>query len=134
MNLRYSLLRVTGDKRFKTSVILVLLLMQIGIVSAVDGDLETLINTFLCSIAHLIFNIAIIFSVIAIVFHGIKWATSADDPAARSAAKSGIFYILIGVFIVVAAMTIVLWTLDIAGVGEPINIEDCILKGEVSAP
>ena len=73
-----------------------------GMISA-----TTQICTILWNIQWLLYAIAAGIAIVVITLQGIKWAGSAEDPGARKQAKQGIIHAVVGLIIVLLAVTIV---------------------------
>jgi len=73
------------------------------------------INTFLCNIVLVLWGITAGITTLVITLAGIKWMGSEDDLAARREAKITIVHAIIGLIIVLIALTIVNWVFAGAG-------------------
>jgi hypothetical protein len=76
-------------------------------VSTGASNAATTLCSILMSIEYMLYFIAAAVGIVVIVLQGIKWAGSAEDPGARKQAKQGIIHAIIGLIIVVLAVTIV---------------------------
>ncbi|OYT42162.1 MAG: hypothetical protein B6U86_00845 [Candidatus Altiarchaeales archaeon ex4484_43] len=73
------------------------------------------VNTFLCQIVLVLWGITAGIVTLVITLAGIKWMGSEDDLAARREAKITIVHAIIGLIIVLIALTIVNWVFAGAG-------------------
>ncbi len=73
------------------------------------------VNTFLCNIVLVLWGITAGIATLVITLAGIKWMGSEDDLAARREAKITIVHAIIGLIIVLIALTIVNWIFAGAG-------------------
>ena len=76
---------------------------------------EETVNTFLCQIVLILWSITAGIATLVITLAGIKWMGSEDDLAARREAKITIIHAIIGLIIVLIALTIVNWVFAGAG-------------------
>ena len=83
--------------------------------SAIVAQEETTVNTFLCNIVLVLWGITAGIATLVITLAGIKWMGSEDDLAARREAKITIVHAIIGLIIVLIALTIVNWIFAGAG-------------------
>ncbi len=104
------------DKKFKILILgSVLFLLAMGVYA--QGETEATIAMYalsclLCRIMQLIYFVIAFIAVIVIMFAGIKWIGSGDDPQARTAAKNQVFHALIGLMVVILAAYLVAWVLQ----------------------
>ncbi len=122
----------TLGKKFKLCLMLGVLLMSIGVVFAQTATAPGMICNMLCSVAKLILYVVVFIIVIMIIVYGAKWATSAEDPEARSKAKEGIIHVIIAWLAIFIALYIISWLASVAGIDmgkivDPIKllIDDC---------
>lgn len=64
-------------------------------------------NTQFCDIIFILQSIGAGIAVIMLMINGIKWILLADDPSGRQDARRGIYYVLIGIAIMVTALALV---------------------------
>ncbi|MBN2251041.1 MAG: TrbC/VirB2 family protein [Candidatus Altiarchaeota archaeon] len=65
------------------------------------------INCIFCRIATLAFMLTASLAALVIILAGLKWLVSGEDPAARSAAKSTIVNVFVGIIIIFTAVYLV---------------------------
>ncbi len=97
----------------KTVLTIGMVLLIAGMVTAqttVD-DVTTLINDLICRLVQVLYAISAAVATVVIVIAGIKWIGSSEDAGARAQAKSTIIHALIGLIIVIIALSLVNWTL-----------------------
>jgi hypothetical protein len=97
-------------KNMKKMFFGILALMLISGIAMADGPATQAyerICTVLDNIGFLLYMIAGAIGIVVIVLQGIKWAGSAEDPGARKQAKQGIIHAIIGLIIVLLAVSIV---------------------------
>jgi type IV secretory pathway VirB2 component (pilin) len=98
----------------KVLMLLGIVLLTIGMASASSSasTVMTVINTLLCRLLQVLWGIAAAVAIIVIVLAGIKWIGSAEDAGARAQAKSTIVHAIIGLLIVMIALTLVGWVVQ----------------------
>jgi len=95
-------------KRLSTLVLLLSLATMVNAqVAEVTTQLQNTLSTILCVIVQVLVYIAGGIAIIIIVLNGIKWTASSDDPGARKKAKEGIVHAIVGLIIVLIAITVV---------------------------
>jgi len=116
-------LKKTGKshKLWAMLAIAAIIMPLIGLALAVDpvpgaadgvNEATSRINFALCKIAQLILLTAAGIAALVILFAGIRWVTSADDPGARQAAKTTIISAFVGLVIIGVAVYIVTVVVD----------------------
>ena len=113
----YNISRILIDKKKLAVLSVFALFLGVSIVFAqgtgVAEDSNMLatatgkINQALCKLASLIFFTAGAIASLVIIFAGIRWVTSADDPGARNGAKTTIISAFVGLIIIAIAVYIV---------------------------
>ena len=98
----------------KKLLILGFLVMAIGTVAA-QATVVSLINTLICRLITVLWGISAAVATIVIVIAGIKWIGSSEDAGARAQAKATIVHAIIGLIIVIIALSIVNWAISGAG-------------------
>ena len=103
---------------------------------AIGSEATTIMNAMaclMCRIMQIIYFIIAFVATLMIIFAGIKWITSADDPSARAAAKTQVFHILIGLVIVLLAAYLVSFVVVAAFLGgrgmQILNPVDLLISG-----
>lgn len=124
------------DKKAKLLIALSSLLPLIGLASAQGNTAATMamyaVSCLLCRVMQIIYFVIAFVAVIVIMFAGIKWITSADDPEARNSAKSTVFNAILGLFIVILAAYLVSWVLQNFFFSEGLTISnplDIVING-----
>jgi len=102
------------DKRFQILAILGFVLIMMGTAVA-QTTVISLITALICRLIIVLWGIAASVATIVIVIAGVKWIGSAEDAGARAQAKATIVHAIIGIVIVIIALSIVNWA--IAGAG-----------------
>ncbi|HDH41886.1 MAG TPA: hypothetical protein ENG12_05755 [Candidatus Altiarchaeales archaeon] len=92
----------------KKLLILGFLVMAIEIVAA-QTTVISLINALICRLITVLWGISAAVATIVIVVAGIKWIGSSEDAGARAQAKATIVHAIIGLIIVIIALSIVNW-------------------------
>ncbi len=105
---------VKSMKLDKKLLILGFLVMAIGTVAA-QATVVSLINTLICRLITVLWGISAAVATIVIVIAGIKWIGSSEDAGARAQAKATIVHAIIGLIIVIIALSIVNWAISGAG-------------------
>ncbi len=98
------------DKRYQILVILGFVLMAMGMAAA-QSTVISLINMLICRLIQVLWGIAAAVATIVIVIAGIKWIGSSEDAGARAQAKATIVHAIIGLLIVIIALSIVNWAI-----------------------
>lgn len=97
-------------KEVKMLMLLGIVLLTIGMASATTAaTVMTIINDLLCKLLQVLWGVAAAVAIIVIVLAGIKWIGSSEDAGARAQAKSTIVHAIIGLLIVMIALTLVGW-------------------------
>ena len=86
-----------------------------GLVSATKygepGSWSTAVGQVLCQIINNLRNMLMMvagaIATLVIVINGIKWSGSSDDPGARKQAKQGVIHAIVGLVIVMIAVSVV---------------------------
>lgn len=100
-------------KELKMLMLLGIVLLTIGFASAqASSSVITIINSLLCRLLQVLFAVSAAVATIVIVMAGIKWIGSAEDAGARAQAKSTIVHAIIGLLIVMIALTLVGWVVS----------------------
>ena len=98
----------------------VLMLASLGFAQEETTHLQNVLSTIMCVIIQLLIFIAGGIAIVIIVLNGIKWTASSDDPGARKQAKEGIIHAIVGLIIVLIAVTIVGVVIGAPNTGEVI--------------
>ena len=106
---------VKDMKLDKKLFILGFLVMAIGTVAA-QTTVVSLINALICRLITILWGVSAAVATIVIVIAGIKWIGSSEDAGARAQAKSTIVHAIIGLIIVIVALSIVNYAITGAGV------------------
>jgi len=106
---------VKDMKLDKKLFILGFLVMAIGTVAA-QTTVVSLINALICRLITILWGVSAAVATIVIVIAGIRWIGSSEDAGARAQAKSTIVHALIGLIIVIVALSIVNYAITGAGV------------------
>jgi hypothetical protein len=96
-------------KEVQVLMLLGIVLLTIGLASATASSVITVINNLLCRLLQVLFAVSAAVATIVIVLAGIKWIGSSEDAGARAQAKSTIVHAIIGLLIVMVALTLVSW-------------------------
>jgi hypothetical protein len=99
-------------KELKMLMLLGIVLMTVGLASAAGSSVVTIINALLCRLLQVLFAVSAAVATIVIVLAGIKWIGSSEDAGARAQAKSTIVHAIIGLLIVMIALTLVGWVVS----------------------
>ena len=105
MNIDY----IMGDRRSKALILLGFILLNSVLVSAQSTAVETAISCMACRIMQLVFMIIGMVVTLVIIFAGLKWVGSGEDPDARNQAKQMIIHAIIGLVIIIIAAYAVSW-------------------------
>ena len=105
MNIDY----IMGDRRSKALILLGFILLNSVLVSAQSTAVETAISCMACRIMQLVFMIIGMVVTLVVIFAGLKWVGSGEDPDARNQAKSMIIHAIIGLVIIIIAAYAVSW-------------------------
>ena len=106
---------VKDMKLDKKLFILGFLVMAIGTVAA-QTTVVSLINALICRLITILWGVSAAVATIVIVIAGIRWIGSSEDAGARAQAKSTIVHAIIGLIIVIVALSIVNYAITGAGV------------------
>ncbi len=104
MNIDY----IMEDRRPKALILLGVILL-VSLVSAQSTAVETAISCMACRIMQLVFMIIGMVVTLVIIFAGLKWVGSGEDPDARNQAKQMIIHAIIGLVIIIIAAYAVSW-------------------------
>ena len=100
----------TKTKRKKLNIlpiaILLLLVVQVGLVVAANGDFEEILQP-LTTIYDLVKYAATIIAGLVMLFAGITYISSGSDPMKRDKAKNMVMYVFIGLVVIWAAPFVV---------------------------
>jgi len=105
MNIDY----IMKDRKSKALIILGIILLSSVLVSAQNTAVKTAITCMACRIMQLVFMIIGMVVTLVIIFAGLKWVGSGEDPDARNQAKSMIIHAIIGLVIIIIAAYMVSW-------------------------
>lgn len=94
----------------KMLAVLGAILLIMGMAAA-QSTVVSLINALICRLIQVLWGIAAAVATIVIVIAGIKWIGSAEDAGARAQAKATIVHAIIGLIIVVIALSVVNWAI-----------------------
>jgi len=100
----------------KKLLILGFLVMAIETVAA-QTTVISLITHLICRLITVLWGISAAVATIVIVVAGIKWIGSSEDASARAQAKATIVHAVIGLIIVIVALSLVNWAVT----GTPIS-------------
>ncbi|RLI90494.1 MAG: hypothetical protein DRO89_05760 [Candidatus Altiarchaeales archaeon] len=106
---------VKDMKLDKKLFILGFLVMAIGTVAA-QTTVVSLINALICRLITILWGVSAAVATIVMVIAGIRWIGSSEDAGARAQAKSTIVHAIIGLIIVIVALSIVNYAITGAGV------------------
>jgi hypothetical protein len=96
------------DKKMKAMSIAGLTMLSTGLVSAQVTQVTQQICNVLTDIRIVLYVAAAAVGALVLTLQGIKWAASADDPGARKQAKEGIIHAIVGLIVVIVAVSLVL--------------------------
>ena len=105
MNIDY----VMKDRRSKALILLGIILLNSILVSAQSTAVKTAISCMACRIMQLVFMIIGMVVTLVIIFAGLKWVGSGEDPDARNQAKQMIIHAIVGLVIIIIAAYAVSW-------------------------
>ncbi len=98
------------DNLLKTAFILGILLLIVGNVVAVTAsDPATVLASIICKVGKILVYIIFGIAALVILLSAVKWVGSADDPAARGAARLTIIHVLIGLLVTIVAVYLLGW-------------------------
>lgn len=94
----------------KTAFIVGILLLIAGdVVAVVSSDPATVLSSIICKVGKILMYIILGIAAIVILMSAVKWVGSADDPAARGAARLTIIHVLIGLLITIVSIYLIGW-------------------------
>lgn len=105
MNIDYTM----TNRKSKALILLGIILLSSVLVSAQNTAVMTAITCMACRIMQLVFMIIGMVVTLVIIFAGLKWVGSGEDPEARGQAKSMIIHAIIGLVIIIIAAYMVSW-------------------------
>lgn len=104
-------------KKFRLGLILgIFLLMNASVVFAQATEAPQMICSMLCNVAKLVLYVVVFIAVIMIILYGAKWATSGEDPEARTSAKNAIVHVIIAWIAIFIALYVISWLAGVAGI------------------
>jgi len=118
MNIAYDVGRIMTDKRSKALILVGLILLNAGVAFAQKTAVQKALGCLACRIMQIVIFIIGAVATLVIIFAGLKWIGSGEDPEARNQAKQLIIHAIVGVVIVILAAFIVSWlvTVTIPGI------------------
>jgi len=124
MNIVYGVGRIMTDKRFKAwnkrfkaLILLGILLLNVGFAVAQSQkttmtQVARAIGCLACRIMQIVLLIVSLITALVMIFAGLKWVGSGEDPDARGQAKQMITHAIIGFVLVVISAFIVSWVAE----------------------
>lgn len=94
----------------KTAFIIGILLLVVGdVVAVVASDPAIVLSSIICKVGKILVYIIFGIAAIVILMSAVKWVGSADDPAARGAARLTIIHVIIGLLITIVSIYLLGW-------------------------
>lgn len=112
----------------KTAFIIGILLLVVGDVAAAitATNPATILASIICKVGQILIYIIFGVAAIVILMSTVKWVGSADDPAARGAARLTIIHVLIGLLITIVSIYLLGYLfsgyLTVTGILDPITM------------